>query len=56
MGKTFVKFNKKSVKICLAVKNGANSKNLGGIVIPKARGAPKSLFRVSTQEDSRYEH
>ena len=34
------------------MKESDNTKNLGSIVIPKARGVPKSLFRVSTQTTS----
>ena len=29
-----------------------NTKNLGSIVIPKARGVPKSLFHVSTLKET----
>ena len=29
-----------------------NTKNLDSIVIPKARGVPKSLFRVSTPKET----
>jgi len=34
------------------VKEGANGKNLDCIIIPKARGVPKSLFRISTSKET----
>ena len=34
------------------MKESDNTKNLGNIVIPKARGVPKSLFRVSTLKET----
>ena len=34
------------------MKESDNTKNLGSIVIPKARGVPKSLFRVSTLKET----
>ena len=34
------------------MKESDNITNLGSIVIPKARGVPKSLFRVSTLNET----
>ena len=34
------------------MKESDNTKNLGSIVIPKARGIPKSLFRISTPKET----
>ena len=34
------------------MKESDNTKNLGSIVIPKARGVPKSLFRVNTLKET----
>ena len=34
------------------MKESDNTKNFGSIVIPKARGIPKSLFRVSTPKET----
>ena len=34
------------------MKENGNTKHLGGIVIPKARGVPKSLFIVSTLKET----
>ena len=34
------------------MKESDNAKNLGSIVIPKARGVPKSLFGVSTLKET----
>ena len=33
------------------MKNSDITNNLGNIMIPKARGVPKSLFRVSTPKE-----
>jgi len=55
LGKIFTKFNKNSIKFlraCFTVKEGANGKNLGSITLPKARGVPKSLFRVSIPKET----
>ena len=37
---------------CFTMKESDNTKNLGSTVIPKARGVPKSLFRVSTLKET----
>ena len=34
------------------MKESDNTKNLGSIVIPKVRGVPKSLLRVSTLKET----
>ena len=34
------------------MKESDNTKNLGSIMIPKARGVPQSLFRVSTPKET----
>ena len=34
------------------MKESDNTKNLGSIVIPKTRGVPQSLFRVSTLKET----
>ena len=34
------------------MKEGANGRNFGSIMIPKARGVQKSLFRVSTPNET----
>ena len=36
---------------CLTMKESDNSTNYGSIMIPKARGVRKSLFRVSTSKE-----
>jgi len=49
-----MKLNKNSVnffRAWFAVKEGSNG---GSIMIPKARGVPKSLFRVSTLKETEY--